>query len=130
MDINGGPATQPARCRKCRRPLRTAESVARGIGPTCLRHARTEALRLLADYTAEQIGNALELITDGGLVQTGRAGVWNAVSSKGDEVYLVHVRACNCTGGRRSRKACYHTAAIRMLTRTPVIPARVFALAV
>lgn len=129
MDINGG-TTQPARCRKCRRPLRTAESVARSIGPTCARRARQEARRLLADYTADQIGKAYELITDGGLVQTGRAGFWNAVSSKGDEVYLVHVKACNCPGGRRSRKLCYHTAAIRMLTRTPVIPARMFALAV
>jgi hypothetical protein len=105
------PAEQP-RCLRCGRKL-TAST---GYGPKCaakIRKAALDAAR--ADFTAEQQAKADELIRDGALVPAAHKGVFRAVSSRGDAVYLVHAAACNCPGGLRSKRPCYHQLAARVL---------------
>lgn len=105
------PASE-TRCLRCGRKL-TAST---GYGPTCRRKIRQAALdEARRDFTGDQQAKAAELIRDGGLVPTNREGVFRAVSSKGDETYLVHAAACTCPGGLRAKRPCYHTLAARIL---------------
>lgn len=109
-------ASGTARCLRCGRALRAARSIRASYGPVC--RARILAARLteaLRDFTAAQIGKARELIADGGLVPSGRPGVFRAVSSRGDESYLAHSATCNCPGALRGRR-CYHSLAVRIVT--------------
>jgi len=106
---------QPARCLRCGRALRAANSVAAGYGPVC--RARIRAAQLaesLRDFTAAQVAKARELIADAGLVPTGHSGVYRAVSSDGTSTYLAHPAVCSCPAGVHGRR-CYHMAAARML---------------
>lgn len=107
-----------ARCLRpgCGRKLTSEASVRCGYGPVCLRKIRAAALaEAKADFTSEQQAKADELIRDGGLVPTNREGVYRAVSSKGDETYLAHACACNCPGGLRAKRPCYHQLAARIV---------------
>ncbi len=108
-------ATAPVACLRCGRKL--TASAAAGYGPTCLRKIRAAAITAArADFTPEQQAKADELIRDGGIVPTARPGIFQAVSSKGDAVYLVHPAACNCSAGLRARRPCYHSLAARILS--------------
>lgn len=107
--------THTAKCLRCGRPLRAASSIAASYGRTCWARIRAAILaRALRDFTAAQVEKARELIADGGLVRTGRAGVWRSVGSDGTSVYLTHVQACNCAAGLHGRR-CYHVAAARVI---------------
>ena len=109
-----------AKCLKCGRVrhFRSAEAAAKAApnGRVCQMRIRlaaiTEAVR---DFAAAQVDKARELIADGGLIRTGHPGVFRAVSSRGDETYLVHRAACNCPAGLRAR-LCYHRAAAAIVT--------------
>jgi hypothetical protein len=104
------------RCLRCGRKLTAVKSVADKFGKGCLAKIRRAALdEARKDFTADQQAKATELIRDGGLVPTNREGVFRAVSSKGDETYLVHAAACTCPGGLRAKRPCYHTLAARIL---------------
>jgi len=106
----------PVTCTKCGRALRSAASVARRIGPWCLAKVRAAArVKAVAGFTAEQWAKALELIEDGGIIRTGHAGVYRAVSGDGQRTYLVHAATDNCPAGLRSRKTCYHSLSARLL---------------
>lgn len=99
-------------CLRCGRKLTASTS----YGPTCARKIREAALgKVREDFTTDQQAKALELITDGGIVPHTRKGVYQAVSSKGDTVYLTHASACNCPAGLRAKRPCYHTLAARLL---------------
>ena len=107
-----------ARCLRpgCGRKLTSPASVRLGYGPVCMRKIRAAAIaEAKADFTPDQQAKADELIRDGGLVPTSRAGVYRAVSSKGDATYLAHAAACNCPGGLRAKRPCYHSLAARIL---------------
>jgi hypothetical protein len=105
-------AAAESRCLRCGRKL-TAST---GYGPVCLRKIRAGAVeQARADFTADQQAKADELIRDGGIVPTTRQGVFRSVSSKGDETYLTHSAACNCPGGLRAKRPCYHQLAARVL---------------
>jgi hypothetical protein len=105
------------RCLRCHRVLKSARSVANRYGKGCLAKIRRAALNeARKDFTEDQQSKAAELIRDGGLVPTNREGVFRAVSSKGDETYLVHAAACTCPGGLRARRPCYHQLAARVLS--------------
>lgn len=105
------------RCLRCGRLLHSAKSRAAAYGPVCRARIRAAALAAaVADFTAAQVAKARELISDGGLVPTRRAGVFRAVSSDGQASYLAHAAACNCPAGLRSRKACYHSLAVRIVS--------------
>jgi hypothetical protein len=105
-----------ARCLRCGRVLLSQTSVARGYGAWCRAKIRAAALaEALRDFTAAQVEKARELIADGGLVPTTRPGVFRAAGSKGDTSYLAHSATCLCPGGLRSRSACYHSLAVRIV---------------
>lgn len=114
-------STDTTKCRRCSRPLTSLSSRLAEIGPRC---AAIEAA--LGDLTADQQDKALEVITDGGVVETGRKGVYRVEASKGDTAYLVHVESgsCNCAWGLRRKsatvKVCHHAGAARLKAR-PVI---------
>jgi hypothetical protein len=106
-----------ARCLRCGRKLTAPASIKALYGRGCRAIIRAAAIAKAArDFTTEQIDKARELIADGGLVATRRAGIYRAVSSRGDVTYLSHSAACNCPGGLRASKPCYHVAAVRILT--------------
>lgn len=107
-----------ARCLRpgCGRKLTSEVSVRLGYGPVCMRKIRAAAIaEAKAGFTPDQQAKADELIRDGGLVPTNREGVYRAVSSKGDATYLAHAAACNCPGGLRAKRPCYHSLAARIL---------------
>jgi hypothetical protein len=108
-----------AKCLKCGR-IRHFRSAAAALsagphGRICAMRVRiaaiTEAVR---GFATAQVEKARELISDGGIIPTKRPGVFRAVSSKGDETYLVHSAVCNCPAGLRSVR-CYHRAAAAVL---------------
>ena len=105
------------RCKRCRRPLTSASSVALGYGPRCA--AITAAVKGLKPEQAEKV---LEVISDGGVVATGRKGVYRVSSSKGDAAYLAHLNGnCTCAYGLRRTsamsKTCFHVAAARLAAK-------------
>ena len=110
--------TEPTRCQHCKRVLRSAVSIARKAGRWCA----AKAARLAAvakGFKAEQIAKALEAIEDRAITRAARKGVFEVVSSKGDETYLVTAAGqCNCKAALRTGRAgrCWHVAAARMVT--------------
>jgi hypothetical protein len=119
------PATE-TRCLRCGRRL----TVSQGYGPKCaakIRKAQLDAAR--AGFTAGQQAKADELIRDGGMVpvrMTARNGMlFRAVSSRGDETYLVTATGCSC----RARCACYHMLAARTMELASRRPLRQSSLA-
>jgi hypothetical protein len=110
MDITG----HTAKCRKCHRALRSAASVAAGIGPRCA--AIEAALQGLDD---RQQDKAREALADGAVQPTGRPGIAQVVSDAGDEIYLASVTGhCTCAHGARwasaTAKTCWHPGAVRL----------------
>ncbi len=103
---------QTVACLGCGRTLRSAASVARGRGPVCARKVRNSTADL-ADYKPQQVDAARELIEDAAIIPL-RSQVFTVVSSDGTETYLTHPTNCTCPAGLKSR-ACYHTAAARLL---------------
>ena len=84
-------ATTPAaRCLRCRRALTAAASISAGYGPGCRALIRAAALTSPAEFTAAQVARARELIADGGLIPTSRAGIYQSVSSDGITTYFTH----------------------------------------
>lgn len=115
------PATEPVKCRKCRRPLRSEASRALGIGPRCAAvQAATEGL------TDKQADKMAQLILDKAILPASRKGIYKVVNEAGEVIHTVHAPSGNCTcqwGLRRESatvKTCYHAAAARLLDR-PVI---------
>lgn len=112
--------TGTVECRKCGRTLRSAASVAAGIGPRCAAvEAATEGLN------ARQIDKMAQLILDQAIVATGRKGVYHVVNEAGEVVHIVHVNGnCTCEWGLRRKsagaKVCYMAGAARLLA-TPLI---------
>ena len=123
MTSTGAHTAKCLRCGRVRR-FRTAEAAATASphGRICAARIRlaaiTEAVR---GFAQAQVDKARELIADGGLVPTSRPGVFRAVSSKGDETYLVSAKGlCNCPGSLRAATAfrCYHTLAAKLVMAT------------
>jgi hypothetical protein len=113
---SGTPAT---RCLRCRRTLTAAASISAGYGPGCRARIHSAALTTAAEFTAAQVARARELLADGGLIPTSRAGVYQSVSSDGVTTYLTHRAGCTCPAGTRGNgRNCYHRAAARILSAT------------
>ena len=113
--------TPASRCLRCRRALTAAASISAGYGPGCRARIRAAALAASpAEFTAAQVARARELLADGGLIPTSRAGVYQSVSSDGATTYLTHRAGCTCPAGTRGNgRTCYHRAAARILGATP-----------
>jgi hypothetical protein len=105
-----------ARCLRCGRRLTAAASIKALYGRGCRAIIRAAAIAAaVRDFAAAQVDKARELIADGGLVATSRAGVFHAVASNGVDRYLTHEAACNCPAGLKARR-CYHVAAVLIIT--------------
>ena len=111
-----------AKCLRCGRVrhFRTAAAAlaAKPPGRVCAARIRLAAItEAVKGFAAEQVAKARELISDGGLIATGRPGVFRAVSSKGDgTTYLTAANSCSCPSGLRRLTACtcYHSLAARI----------------
>lgn len=107
-------------CRRCRRPLRSACSIAAKIGPRCAAiEAATEGLN------AKQLDKMAQLIIDKAIAATSRKGVFQVVNEAGEVERVCHVSGnCTCEWGQRRKsaltKVCYHVGAARLLA-TPLI---------
>lgn len=105
-----------AKCKRCHRALRSADSIARQMGRTCARKARQEqaAKLVLASYSPAQVEKVRELLADGGVQRVDRT-TFLAVASNGIdryEVSTVHA-SCSCKAGQNGRQ-CYHLAAAQL----------------
>jgi uncharacterized Zn finger protein len=105
--------TTTAKCRRCHRALRSADSIARGYGRHCHRLHRQEqaAKLLLASYSDVQVEKVRQLLADGGVQRVDRT-TFLAVASNGIDRYEVSTAhaSCTCPAGAHGR-ACYHLAA-------------------
>jgi hypothetical protein len=100
------------KCRRCHRPLRDAQSIAAGYGPTCMRKVKAE----LADFTIEQTVKAVALVTDGAVTRI-RGGVDALYQVRsGFRTYWTSYTDCTCTGAR-DHGSCYHIEAVRIWAR-------------
>lgn len=109
--------TTTAKCKRCKRVLRSAESIARGRGRHCERlHRREEAAKLvLANYSAAQVAKVQELLEDGGVARTGRH-TFEVVASDGVRRYEVNATTASCTcKAAENGRNCYHLAAAQLL---------------
>lgn len=106
-----------AKCTRCHRTLRSATSIAAGMGRTCARKARQEAAAklVLANYTPVQVEKVRELLADGGVQRVDRT-TWLAVASNGIDRYEVSTAhaSCTCKAGQNGRQ-CYHLGAALLL---------------
>ena len=114
-----------AKCLRCGRVrhFRSAEAAAKAApnGRICAMRVRLAAIgEAVRGFAQAQVDKARELITDGGLVPTGRPGVFRAVSSNGTDTYLVHSATCNCPAALHGRQ-CYHVAAARILAAAKAV---------
>ena len=105
-----------AKCARCHRTLRSADSIARRMGRTCARkHRQEQAAKLvLANYSAAQVEKVRELLADGGLARTSGT-TYVAVASNGIDRYTVDTAAasCTCKAGERGIR-CYHVGAAQI----------------
>jgi len=112
--------TEKVTCSRCGRQLRSAASVAAGIGPRCAAiEAATEGLN------AKQLDKMAQLIIDQAIVATSRKGVYRVVNEAGEVTHTCHVNGnCTCEWGLRRKsagaKVCYMAGAARLLA-TPLI---------
>jgi hypothetical protein len=108
--------TPKPQCKRCHRTLRSADSIARGMGRHCARKDRQEqaARLILATYTQVQVAKVVELLTDGGVQRVDRT-TWLAVASNGIDRYEVSTAhaSCTCKAGQNGRQ-CYHLAAAQL----------------
>jgi len=110
------PATPPARCLGCGRALRSAKSLAAGMGPTCLRNARRRASLLDGSFSDRQVEAAVEAVEDGAVVPAAVAGVFYVVGSKGDKVYeTTAAGTCTCRAFVDGGRLCWHAAAVALV---------------
>ena len=114
-----------SRVPRCPLPALSPYAHRRGVDQRGIRarlprpHPRRDAHHLLPEFTAAQVARARELLADGGLISTNRAGVYQSVSSDGATTYLTHRAGCTCPAGTRGNgRTCYHRAAARILGAT------------
>lgn len=111
--------SETSRCLGCRRPIRSAESLAAGYGAGCRAKIRKATKQAdLSAWTESQIEEAQLAIEDGAVVPSSREGVFHVVSSDGSEVYRTHRNGCNCTSGLKTRqpRPCWHRCAVAIVT--------------
>ena len=112
--------THTAKCLRCGHRIWSARSRAAKYGPVCKAKIRLAMLNeAVRGFASAQVEKARELISDGGLIPTGRPGVFRAVSSKGDGTYLTHPATCSCPAAKRGKATpCYHSLGARILVAT------------
>lgn len=106
-----GTEATTTKCRRCNRALRSAESVARQLGPTC---AKKEAAKT-ADFSIDQVVAARQILADGGVTRTRRdlSGPLFLVATSPYTKYWTSPTECSCIRGQRG-ELCKHLAAVRI----------------
>ena len=127
MSTATAPVTE-ARCLGCRRPIRSAESIASGYGAGCRAKIRAAAKTAdLSAWTPAQVEDAMQAIEDGAVVPSTRPGVFHVVSVDGTEVHRTHRNGCNCTAGLKTHqpRPCWHRCAVAIVlaSQAPAKPA-------
>lgn len=113
------PATE-TRCHRCRRVLKSAASIAAGIGRGCAAKIRQAAREHALDgLTEKQADEAREIVADGGVIEA-RENVFRVVSGDGAQSYIATPDGhCNCKWGLRrtsaDTKVCKHVGAVRLV---------------
>lgn len=121
--MNSTANPQIIRCTECGRPLRSAASIALGRGPVCdLKARRRRAAAALArnfKNPKAAAAKALSHIEDQALVNVRHAGQYLAVSSDGEQTYLVDVilRFCTCKA-HENHGRCTHLLAAQIAEAT------------
>lgn len=114
-----------ARCLRCRRVLKSAKSIADGVGRGCAAKIRQAAREhALEGLTEKQAAEAVEIVADGGVIEA-REGVFRVVSGDGTQSYITTPDGhCNCRWGLRrtlaDTKVCKHVGAVRLV----LVPSR------
>ena len=103
------------RCRECGRVLRSAKSIADGMGRTCARKvARRDAEKAIVDtFPVAQVEKAREVIELG--AYSDRGTFFSIVSSDGSQLYGATTEDCTCKAAMYGR-TCYHRLAVMLLT--------------
>lgn len=98
-----------ARCAGCGRKLTSAQSIARGFGPTCYRRisAATKAIALVTKPKAMEA--ATEILRKG-MIRKIEADVYSVLSSDMHTTYYVDHGVCGCPAGSHGRQ-CKHVVA-------------------
>jgi Family of unknown function (DUF6011) len=113
---NAETTPETVKCRRCKRALTSASSIAARVGPRCAAiEAATEGLN------AGQAEKAIELVADGGVAKV-RDGVYRVCSGDGESAYLTALTGqCSCAWGLKrtsaAKKACAHVAAAILKAR-------------
>ncbi len=105
---------QTATCTRCHATLRSAKSIARGMGAHCAKLTRQENAAHAAGFKAQAIAKARDLIADHAILPLRGRRVFQVIGTKGDR-YLTSPQACNCPAGLKAKHACYHRAAAVIL---------------
>lgn len=109
--------TEPARCLRCHRVLRSAKSCAAGYGPTCQRKVREAAkAEVVAQYKAHLVAKAEELIEQGALIPLRGRHVFQVIASNGTDTYKTAPQGCTCAAGLKGKHVCYHRIAAHILS--------------
>jgi len=101
--------SNPAHCLRCGRTLTATRSIRNGMGRTCRRRVLAALDTVTAGYKPFQITKARDLIAEQSIIPTGRPALYLAVSSDGQNTYLVDTLEHSCTCP--ARIPCYHLAA-------------------
>jgi hypothetical protein len=105
--------TKTSHCARCGRALRSAKSIAAGVGPKCTKRIATAAAVTVAHHAPAQVAKAIELIGDGAIVRVSPA-TFAVVSSNGVDRYTTTSIDCTCPAGTYGR-TCYHRVAAELI---------------
>jgi hypothetical protein len=106
--------TTQAHCLRCGRTLTATRSIRNGMGRACRRRVLAALELVITSYKPFQITKARDLIAEQSIIPTGRPALYLAVSSDGQNTYLVDADEHSCTCP--ARVDCYHLAAGDILT--------------
>ncbi|WP_242882532.1 SWIM zinc finger family protein [Actinomadura litoris] len=98
-----------AYCPRCVRPLRVHPRKRHRSCLSCT--VRALIMNPRPRFSAQQLDDADELISDGGIVEV-EPGEYRTVSKNGAYIYSTTTTSCTCKAGRHGRR-CYHIAAAR-----------------
>lgn len=105
---------QTTRCLSCDRPLRDAQSIARGRGPVCYRRHLQRVTRVVNNCSDAQIAKAMRLLSGEGDRLVRRGFLFLVKNSQGQTRYeCAPTGECSCTGAAYGRR-CYHTIAAEL----------------
>ncbi|MBO2459859.1 hypothetical protein [Actinomadura violacea] len=96
-------------CPRCVRPLRARPRHRHRSCVLCT--MKTLVFNPRLRFSAQQLDDADELISDGGIIQVA-PGEYRTVSKDGAYIYATTATSCTCKAGRYGRR-CYHMAAAR-----------------